>query len=116
MNTHLLDSLYAMDTKSYHPNKGGIEKREIVSFGVHCVALSRCRLFFDERGFTIMKTPSHENDNQIQRRYWDAFRIAIEEYNLAVERNENGFLIHGLARVVRLREQDLDKVLDRKVA
>ncbi len=54
-------------------------------------------------------------DNQIRQRYWDAFRIATEEHLAAVERNENGFLIHGLARVVRLREDDLYKVIDQKV-
>lgn len=55
-------------------------------------------------------------DIHIRRRYWDAYRMAIEEYVQAVERNENGYLIHGLAQVVKLREADLDKVLDRKVA
>jgi hypothetical protein len=57
-----------------------------------------------------------QEQDQVRRRYWEALRIALEEYVEAVERNENGFVIHGLANVVRIREADLDKVMPRKVA
>lgn len=49
-------------------------------------------------------------DNQIQKRYWDALRLAIEDYVAAVEKNENGYVIHGLARIVKLREAELDHI------
>lgn len=44
-----------------------------------------------------------------QERYWQAFRTAIENYVEAVNRNENGTLIHCLAKVVKLRESELDR-------
>jgi hypothetical protein len=44
-----------MNHQLYHRKNGGTEKRGIVPSGVHSVARSRCRLFFDERGNTIME-------------------------------------------------------------
>lgn len=49
------------------------------------------------------------NESEIINRYWLAFRHAIENYVAAVEQNENGTLIHCLARVVRLRESELEQ-------
>ena len=56
------------------------------------------------------------NAKEIGMRYWQAFRHAIENYVAAVERNENGTLIHCLAKVVKLRESELDKIEGQKGA
>lgn len=49
------------------------------------------------------------NKSERVHRYWQALRDAIENYVKAVEKNENGTLIHCLARVVKLRESELDR-------
>lgn len=48
-------------------------------------------------------------EKQVIQRYWQALRHAVENYVAAAEENKNGQLIHCLARVVRLRESELDQ-------
>jgi hypothetical protein len=50
------------------------------------------------------------NKSELIRRYWDAWRIAIENYVAACDRNENGTLIHCLGKVVIVREAEFYRI------
>jgi len=55
----------------------------------------------------------HETDGLLtRRRYWELYREAIESFVKAVDKNENGIIIHALERVIKIRERDLDQAIE----
>lgn len=49
------------------------------------------------------------NESEIIQRYWNMWRIAIENYVAAVERNENRTLITCLEKVINVREAEFHR-------
>lgn len=46
------------------------------------------------------------NESELIRRYWHDWRIAIENYVAAVEKNENRTLITCFEKVIAVRESE----------